>query len=133
MVAVRGAVYEGSSRNRELYVVSSPYSGLTRGHSRGIPVTDVLRKITIWGSVLILLMSAYSVGFTLASHSHVSKSVSSNASPVVDYTVQPGDSPWSIAARFALSPGQVTELTSEIAGSDGSTTLRPGMVIRIVR
>ncbi len=48
---------------------------------------------------------------------------------VLEYTVQAGDSPWSIANRFELQPESILWANTDLNSSAGS--LKPGMVLNI--
>ncbi len=103
------------------------------GNYRELKVVRLLRLTVIAGLLLILLLSAYSIGVSVSAK-RVQSAPSSGVgrgSGISTLTVMPGDSAWSIAAKMATSPSQVPSIAKEIIAIQGGTMLRPGTVLYV--
>ncbi len=133
MVAVQNDWPNRGNRPQRLRL----YDGVGGGHRtngyKGYPVIRALRNVIISGTILLLLLSAYSVGASISS-GHSNGATTTHPlyrSSYLSYTVRPGDSAWSVASEIASNPSQVPAIVKTITTLEGGTLLVPGTVLHI--
>ncbi len=133
MVAVQNDWLDGGNGPHKLQLFDGVKGGYRANGDHGYPVIRALRNVIILGTVLILLLSAYSVGASISSgHSYSATTGQSlRRTSYLSYTVKPGDSAWSIASEIASNPSQVPSIAKAITTLEGGRLLVPGTVLNI--
>lgn len=133
MVAVRNDWPDRGHGPRKLQLFDGVRGGSRTNGYKGYPVIKALRNVIIAGTVMVLLLSAYSVGASISSSRSNSAATghSLQRTSYLSYTVKPGDSAWSIAAEIASNPSQVPSIAKTITTLEGGTVLVPGTVLNI--